>query len=298
MLRAASSTLARRVAPSFSRSLPACSAVPRLQYHASRKREDETNPADAGKTEEKGFWDPVYSIPVGIAFAVPALQYEWILINEETQLAACFIAFTAIIWKQFGGTIKEALESDGKRIIEEHNKVEDEIIGMLQDKVDDIKMQSRIVQDAEDIKALKIQTYEKLNAAGQVKPQYEFKHQIERMLNIVEAEEVNVREKAKHAMMEEATAKVMSEFATNDALKKKSLANAIATLKGGKSSGDPVKETYLKYFQDKAAAAKKIDEKAETNAARANIITKLNAIAKSEGFFFEFGPDGKPKMVV
>jgi len=175
--------------------------------------------------------------------------------------------------------------------------VEDQIIGMLQDKIDDIKLQSRIVQDAEDIKALKIATYEKLNAAGKIKPQYEFKSQVERLLHLVETEEVSMREKEKIELMAEATAKVTAEFASSDELKKKGLANAIAVLKGGKVAGDPVKESYLKFFKEKAAAAAKVDEKAETQASRQAIITKLNAVAKNEGFFFEFGPDGKPKMV-
>jgi hypothetical protein len=36
--------------------------------------------------EKQGFWDPIYAIPVGIAFAVPAINYEWYLVNEETQV--------------------------------------------------------------------------------------------------------------------------------------------------------------------------------------------------------------------
>jgi len=169
---------------------------------------------------------------------------------------------------------------------------------MLQAKVDDIQFQSRVVQDAEDIKALKIQTYEKLNAAGKIKPLYEFKAQVERLLNMVEHEEAAIRERAKHELMEEATAAVTAQFASSADLKKKSLANAVAILKGSKASGDPVKDAYMKFFKEKAAAAKAIDEKAESAEARAAIVAKLNTVAKNEGFYFEFGADGKPKMVV
>ena len=170
---------------------------------------------------------------------------------------------------------------------------------MLQDKVNDIKLQSRVVQDAEDVKALKIATYEKLNAAGKVKPQYELKAQIERMLHMMEAEELSIRERSKVDLMEEATAAVTAEFASSAELKKSSLSNAINALKGAKTAGgDPVKDAYLKFFKEKAAAASKIDAKAETQEARQAIVAKLNAVAKNEGFFFEFGPDGKPKMVV
>ena len=54
----------------------------------------------------------------------------------------------------------------------------------------------------------------------------------------------------------------------------------------------------LAFFKEKSAAAAQIDEKKETAEMRASLITKMNGIAKSEGFYFEFGADGKPKMVV
>jgi len=121
---------------------------------------------------------------------------------------------------------------------------------------------------------------------------------VERLLHMIEAEEISMREKAKHDLMEEATAAVTAEFSSSPELKKSSLSNAIAALKGGKGAGDPVKDAYLKFFKGKAAAAAKIDEKAETKAARRAIVGKLNAAAKNEGFFFELGEDGKPRMVV
>jgi hypothetical protein len=246
--------------------------------------------------EPEGSWDPLYSIPLGIAFAVPAINYEWYLVNEETQLAACMIAFTSLVYKQFGGVIHDMLTEDGKRILAEHNKVEDQVINILEDKRQDIVMQERVVQDAKDIKALKEETYEKLNAAGKIKPQHEFKSQIERILHLMETEETSMTEKGKIALMEEATAAVTNKLLTDKKLQKSSLDNAIATLTGKKGAKDPVKEAYLAFF--KAKASSKVDEAAEKKAARENVVTKLNAAAANEGFFFRFDPDGKPKMVV
>ena len=97
---------------------------------------------------------------------------------------------------------------------------------------------------------------------------------------------------------EDATAAVTAKFATSAELKQSSLASAIATLKGTKGGTEAVQAAYVQFFQDKKAGASKIDEKAETAAARAAIVTKLNAVAKNEGFFFEFDAEGKPKMVV
>lgn len=243
-------------------------------------------------------WDPLYSIPLGIAIAVPAIHYEWYLVNEETQLAACFIAFNAFIYTQFGGMLKEVLEADGKEILAKQNAVEDEILGILKSKRDDILVQKYIVKDAEDIQALKAETYEKLNATGKIKPLHEFKSQVERMLTMISHEEANVKEKEKIAMMKEATAAVTQELLSNKALQKQSLDNAIAKLKGQTPGEDPVKSTYLKFFKWKAEEAKKLDEKTEIAKARAAMVAKLNAVADNEGFYFKFGPDGKPVMTV
>jgi hypothetical protein len=62
-------------------------------FHVSDKREDPAAaavPAPAGAAavpeEKKGWWEPIYLVPLGIAVAVPALHYEWLLITEETQV--------------------------------------------------------------------------------------------------------------------------------------------------------------------------------------------------------------------
>jgi len=269
----------------------------RLEFHASVKREEEAKPVVA---EEKGVlsWDPLYSIPLGIAVAVPAIHYEWYLVNEETQLAACFIMFNAFIYTQFGDMLKEVLEADGKEIIAKANAAEDEVLGLLKSKRQDIVMQERIVQDAQDIQALKEETYEKLNAAGKIKPQHEFKAQMERMLTMIATEEANVKEKQKISMMQEATVAVTEELLNNKELQLQSLNNAIAKLKGQKAGEDPVKASYLKYFKWKASEAAKVDEKTEIKESRAAMLAKVNALADNEGFFFKFDADGKPKMTV
>lgn len=246
----------------------------------------------------KSSWDPIYAVPIGIAFAVPAVSYEWYLVNEETQLAACMIMFSALVYKNFGPMLGTMLEEDGKRITEDANKVEDAILSTLKEKKNDLLMMQNIVQDAQDIHTLKEETYVKYNAAGKIKPLHEFKAQMERVLHMVAAEEAAVTEKTKTALMEEATIAVTNELLTNKDLQKVSLDNAIAQLKGTKPGVDPVKQTYLQFFQWKASEAKKIDATAETLAAREALVKKINAIASNEKFFFQLEPDGKPKMLV
>lgn len=292
MFRAAASQITRRSIIS-SRQWPSISSKT-VGFHATSRRDETAK--EVATTEPSGSgWDPMYNIPLGIAFAVPAIKYEWYLVNEETQLAACMIAFTMIIYKQFGGVIQASLEEDGKKILEEHNKAEDYVINILEEKRNDIVMQENIVQDAKDVLALKMETYEILNEVGKLKPQHEFKAQVERALSIIETEELSMVEKAKISLMKEATEAVTKKLLTDKALQKKSLDSAIAQLTGKKGGTDVVKEAYLDFF--KAKKSLNVDEAAETKAARENIVTRLNAIAASEGFFFRFDADGKPTMV-
>jgi hypothetical protein len=236
-----------------------------------------------------------FGVPIG-TFAVPAIHYEWYLVNEET-VGGLFHA--RALSTNGGGAIHDMLAADGERILEEHNKLEDAIIHDLQDKLYDVKMQEHVVKDANDIRELRIASYEKLNAAGVIKPQFEFKAQMERLLTMMEVEELSMQEKTKAAIMEEARVSVTAEFSTNQELKKTSLASAIAQLKGSSTgASDPVKAAYLAFFKTKGVAAAKMDEKVELAANRAAMVAKLNAVASNEGFFFELDASGKPKMTV
>ena len=68
--------------------------APRAQYfHATPRREEEAaKPAEA-EVEEKGWWDPLYMIPIGWTFAIPALHNEFFVINEETQVCISPVGF-------------------------------------------------------------------------------------------------------------------------------------------------------------------------------------------------------------
>lgn len=240
----------------------------------------------------------MYAVPVGLALAIPAINYEWLVINEETQLAACFLAFTMIVYKNLGPSIQEALEADGKKILAAHQAQEDASITTLQAKLDDLKQQSNIVKDAEDVQKVREETYVKWDSIGKIRPQHEFKAQVERVLSLVATEEAALQEKQKQALMEEATLKVTERFLSDKNLQKTSLDLAIATLEGKKGAGaDPVQAAYVQFFKNKADEAKKTDEKVEIAATRAALLTKVNAVAMNEGFFFKMDETtGKPVM--
>lgn len=182
-------------------------------------------------------------------------------------------------------------------MLAEHNAAEDQIISSLQESISNIKAQETLVGDLEAVKSLKAETYTKLNEVGKVKPLYDFKAQMEKLLSMISTEEAVMQEKAKVNLMKEATESVKKSFTQKVELKKAALSSAIATLKGGSATtADPVQVAYMSFFASKKKDAEKMDASQEAKEAREAILMKLNATAMNEGFYFQFDESGKPKM--
>lgn len=184
-------------------------------------------------------------------------------------------------------------------MLELQNKAEDQVIAKLQENLDYMSLTENIVQDYQDVFDLTEECYAKLNAAGKVKPHHDLKAQVEKILTYAANEEQSAYDKAKTAMMVEATAAVTTQFTEDKKMKKAALDNALAKLTGtAKAGSDPVKEAFVKFFQARTAAAKKADDGSEEKAARASMVNKFNAIAEAEDMYFRFDADGQPKMAV
>lgn len=284
-------------------SAPACHAPHVLSFHTSSRREEEASettpaaPASKGGLFGTGLseW---FALPIGITAAVPIIKFDWYVVNEETQLAAVFIAFCVALYSQGGDAIYNSLDESAKTILKDHHEAEDKVIAALDQRLDFLQANKGQVEHFEAINALREEAYRNLNAAGAVKPQHDFKVQVEKMLSMVAAEEASNTEKAKSALMEAATADVTSQFSSEKALKKAALDSAIASIKGGAGGSDPVQGAFVNFFKAKAADAKKSPDDSEEKAAKAALIAKLNGVAKNEGFFFEFDAAGAPKMKV
>lgn len=282
-------------------SAPTCGAIPgNMSFHASARREEESAAATTLPTESKGglFGTGIsewFALPIGVAAAVPLLTFDVYVINEETQLLAVFLAFCVTFYTQGGDAVYKAIDEKAETLLKEHNEAEAKVIEALEQKLLFLKANVNTVNDFSAINVLRAVAYEKLNAAGAVKPKHDFKAQVERILSMVAAEETSYTEKTKMAMMSEATASVTDKFTADKALKKAALDAAISKLKGGKVE-DPVQAAFVQFFKEKAAAAKASKDDSEEKAQRAAMIAKMNSLAKNEGFFFAFDASGKPKM--
>lgn len=241
-----------------------------------------------------------YALPIGITAAIPIIKFDWYVMNEETQLAAVFVAFCVALYTSGGDAIHKMLDERAQTLLKEHNEAEDKVIAALQQKLEFLKANKNMVNDFEAINKIREETYVKLNAAGAVRPKHEFKAQMERVLNMIAHEEASVTEKTKMALMRAATEHVREQFTSNKTLKKAALDDAIAQIKGGAKAGgvDPVRAEFINFFKAKGAEAAKISGDDEAKAARAALVSKLNAVCKSEGFYFHFDPAGHPKMNV
>ena len=179
------------------------------------------------------------------------------------------------------------------------NDAEDEVIAKMEENVEYMKLTENIVEDYQGVLDLTKASYDKLNAAGKIKPQHDLKSQVEKILTLIANEEQSAYDKAKTAMMEEATEAVTAKFLSDDAMKKAALDSALAKLTGKASGADPVQAAFVDFFQQKTAAAKKADDGSEEKAARSAMLEKMNGIAEAEGMYFRFDTaTGQPKLVV
>eukprot|EP00934_Nitzschia_sp_Nitz4_P002051 Nitzschia sp. Nitz4//scaffold89_size161592//118121//119870//NITZ4_002392-RA/size161592-processed-gene-0.19-mRNA-1//1//CDS//3329559658//2051//frame0 len=296
MLRATTSSLAKRAV----QRTHVGALAPSANFHYSARREEEAK-TSSEVAESEGFMGTglshLYAIPVGICAAVPVLEFQWFRPNEEMLLASTFVAFCVIAYTKGGNAIANVFQEEANSLLKLQNEAEDAVIKKMEENVEYMKLTENIVSDYQDALKLTEESYAKLNAAGKIKPQHDLKAQVEKILSMIAVEEAASYEKAKTAMMAEATESVTQQFLTDDDLKAAALSSALSKIAGNSSGSDPVQGAFVKFFQDKAEAAKSVDEAAELAASRATMVAKMNAVAENEGFYFRLGPDGQPKMV-
>jgi len=305
MFRLATSSLAKR---GVSRSSTGARswAVPSVSssFHSSAPRQEEEKKDNAAVVEASssgGGLSPLYAIPIGVAVAVPILEFQWFIPNEETLLASTFLGFCVIAYTQGGEMMANMFKEEANDILKAQNDAEENVISKLEEAVEYMKLTENIVEDYQNVMDLTETSYVKLNTSGAIKPQHLLKDQMEKILGMVATEENNAYEKAKITMMEDATAAVNARFTASKELKKAATTAAISKLMGNNAGGggDPVQAQFVAYFAEQAKAAKASDDGSELSESRRTTLSKMNAIADNEEMYFRFDLDtGKPKLVL
>lgn len=271
-----------------------------FHYSARKEKEEEAKLEVPAKSSSGSNNNALFAIPLGIVAAVPILKFQWFEPDAETLLASTFVAFCVVSYTQGGEMISNMFKEEADEMLKAQNEAEDAVIEQLEETVEHMALTENIVEDYQAVMDLTEASYAKLNESGKIKPKHLLKAQIEKCMSILVNEERNSYEKAKSAMMEDATATVTENFSTSKDLKKAALKAAIGQLKSGKSSSDdPVRAEFLNYFASKKKAAAAADDGSEEKAARENVLTKMNTTAENEGFYFRFDlKTGQPKLVV
>ena len=119
--------------------------------------------------------------------------------------------------------MSKMFKDEADSIVKLQNEAEDEVISKLEENLGHMKLTENIVQDYQDVFDLTEESYAKLNAAGAIKPQHDLKAQMEKCLSMIALEEQNSYDKAKTALMAEATDSVTAQFGSDKALKKAAL---------------------------------------------------------------------------
>mmetsp|Transcript_27353 Transcript_27353/g.57307 ORF Transcript_27353/g.57307 Transcript_27353/m.57307 type:complete len:159 (+) Transcript_27353:1647-2123(+) len=99
-------------------------------------------------------------------------------------------------------------KDEAKEMLKAQNEAESKVITKLEESVEYMKLTENIVKDYQAVYDVTEESYAKLNASGQIKPQHKLKAQVEKLLGMIAAEETNSYEKAKIAMMADSVAKL------------------------------------------------------------------------------------------
>jgi Mitochondrial ATP synthase B chain precursor (ATP-synt_B) len=275
--------------------------VPTASFHFSARREEDAK-TSSEVAKDEGFMGTgishLYALPLGVCAAVPILEFQWFRPNEEMLLASTFVAFCVVAYTKGGAAIANGFKEEADAMLKIQNDAEKEVIAKMEENLQYIKLTENIVQDYQAVFDLTKHSYEKLNEVGKIKPAHQLKAQVEKVLSMIAVEEQASYEKAKTAMMKEATAAVTAKFLSDEALKKAALDSALAKIAGTTAAEDPVQKAFVDFFKQKGVAAKKADGAAELKEARTAMLAKMNAVAENEGFYFRFDESGTPKMVV
>ena len=244
--------------------------------------------APTEEKKEEGFFDnlsPLYAIPTGIILGIPIIQNEVLILNEESQLVACFAAFVITAYTKGGDAIAASLDAKADAIQAEHNLIEDANIEAVQAVIDGHKKRLTLAKDLADIDAASSAILKTASVASSNKFRHAFRDMVDTRLSQIATKEKNMLDKAGKELAENATATVRAQFSASKEAKGEALVNAIAVLQGKANKSDPVQGLFSRYFKNYSAEKTKALSQELTIPADvlATVKNDIEALAKREG---------------
>lgn len=177
--------------------------------------------------------------PLSIALGVTALSNEMYVVNEETQLAACFFLFCTTLYKYGGDAIGSYFDAKSQAILQEHNEVEDTNIALAKQCLASYEDQLNLMQDIEAVQAAHLEAVDLMCKVETAKLRHEIRDTFVKNLNAIVQQESHYHGRMQKSMVEFATSKVREAIADGSVdVKSDAFSNALSALDGGHVSGD------------------------------------------------------------
>lgn len=207
-------------------------------FHAGSKRQEAEKPASVsldGPLIRYGLDDWKFSLPIGMALSVPFLANEWYVLSEETQLVACFVAFTATAYKHAGDAIAKSFDDEQAAIIGEINRLEELEVKLLKETVHAAEIEKTIIEDLKFLDAKSADVASKLEVALVGEAKAKIREQYVSWLNSVVATEKSSKRAAIDDFLNQTASQVLKNFQTDAKLKKAAVDQVITLLKDPKA---------------------------------------------------------------
>jgi hypothetical protein len=257
---------------------PPRSALPRY-FHASPVSFDEEKPASSSSFAF--LQDSRVQFPIAFLLAIPAVQMQWFVLNEETQLLGCFMVFVGTVYSQAGDAIGSALDAKGESVISEHNAQERVTINAAKSVVEAHKSKLSLVEDMKMIHGAQAELLASLSAAKSMELQFQCRADIVKKLDYLVMKEEAASVEVQGKLVSNAATAVTAEFAGSKDLQAKALTEALDTIADPSSTAatDVVGGLFTKYFHGYKQAVRgstgEVDIPSDVLAAAADEIISL-----------------------
>jgi len=218
-------------------------------FHAGVVRREEKKDEAAASSFGSIVSDWRFGLPLGMTLAVPALSQKWIVLSEETQLLACFILFSSLLYTQAGGAISKSFEEKTAAIMAEHAAIEDANVAAVKALVDTHKTRQAILEEAKALYAGQSEMVDTLLKAKSAELKHAYRADIQQKLDQLVLMEDAAKADLKSSMAAFATEAVTKKFAEDKKLKTTALDSAINVL-GGAKADDPVSDMFSTVVSD------------------------------------------------
>ena len=175
-------------------------------------------------------------MPLGLILAIPAVGHEVIVLNEESQLVACFILFCSTMYTQVGGMAASSLDEVTADYKTQMEKVDDSMLVGLQTSIANNEKLLGLEKDVTAMHALvddmTVAQVDVLNYAEA----HNFRSAVVGKLEKLVALESSATGAIRNRMLDEVKTDVLSTFADDKKVKDAALEQAIKVLAGGEGT--------------------------------------------------------------